>query len=64
MNDRIAERLQDLRREFETARRMLDGLDAQRSQLKSQLLRIAGAIQVLEELTVDEPATATVAAVG
>ncbi|MDT7581491.1 MAG: hypothetical protein QOK35_2755 [Pseudonocardiales bacterium] len=44
-------RLGELRSEFEAGRRMLAELDARRAELQQTLLRIEGAVQVLEELT-------------
>jgi hypothetical protein len=39
-----------LRAEFETGQKRLSALDAERTQLMETMLRISGAIQVLEEL--------------
>lgn len=50
MQPRLEARLAELRREYETGQRMLADLDRQRTELQHTLLRIAGAIQVLEEL--------------
>ncbi|HEX9736058.1 MAG TPA: hypothetical protein VGG06_29190 [Thermoanaerobaculia bacterium] len=50
MQDRIAQRLEELRAEFEAGQKMLAELDEKRDRLRESLLRIAGAIQVLEEL--------------
>jgi predicted nuclease with TOPRIM domain len=43
-------RLQALRKEFEAGQKQLAEVEAQRSQLMETMLRISGAIQVLEEL--------------
>jgi predicted nuclease with TOPRIM domain len=43
-------RLPELRSEFENGRKMLAELEAKQAHLNSSLLRIGGAIQVLEEL--------------
>jgi predicted nucleic acid-binding Zn-ribbon protein len=48
--DRIAQRLQELRAEAESGRRVLADLDAKRADVQQTFLRISGAIQVLEEL--------------
>jgi hypothetical protein len=50
MREQLLQRLQELRAEFETGQKMLAELEAQQAHLKSSLLRISGAIQVLEEL--------------
>jgi len=46
----VERRLGELRAEFEAGRRMLADLDARRAELQQTLLRIGGAVQVLEEL--------------
>jgi prefoldin subunit 5 len=46
----MTERLQALRGEYQTGRRQLEALDCHRADLRDTLLRIAGAIQVIEEL--------------
>ncbi len=50
MKERIARRLSELREEFEAGQKMLAELDEKRERLKESMLRIAGAVQVLEEL--------------
>ena len=50
----IHERLEELRREADTGRRQLELLDLRRVELRDTLLRIGGAIQVLEELDAGE----------
>ena len=52
MKEQIEQRLKDLRSEFEAGQKMLTDLEAQQANLKTTLLRISGAIQVLEELLV------------
>lgn len=51
MKEKIAARLAELRQEFETGQRMLAELDEKREKLRESMLRIAGAIQVLEEMS-------------
>jgi hypothetical protein len=53
MRDTATERLSALRKEYETGQTMLAELDAKQLDLRQTLLRIAGAIQVLEELLDD-----------
>jgi prefoldin subunit 5 len=50
MKEKIDTRLAELRAEFETGQRMLAELDEKREKLRESMLRIAGAIQVLEEM--------------
>ena len=50
MRTGVEQRLGELRAEFEAGRRMLADLDARRAELQQTLLRIGGAVQVLEEL--------------
>lgn len=50
----VHERIEELRTEAETGRRQLELLDARRGELRDTLLRIDGAIQVLEELVAAE----------
>jgi predicted nuclease with TOPRIM domain len=46
----LARRLEELRAELEKGRSELEVVDAHRTELRDTMLRIAGAIQVLEEL--------------
>ena len=55
MEDTAKARLELLRNEFETGQRQLGELDSRRAQLTETLLRISGAIQVLEELAAAAP---------
>jgi prefoldin subunit 5 len=50
MMNEIDKRLDELKKEFDEGQKMLAELDARREQVKQTLLRISGAIQVLEEL--------------
>ena len=49
MRERLEERLGSLRAELEAGERVLADLEAKRANLRETLLRISGAIQVLEE---------------
>ncbi len=50
MKEQLLQRLDELKSEFEAGQKMLAELEAQQVHVKSSLLRISGAIQVLEEL--------------
>ena len=50
MEEKLEERLNELKAEFEAGQKMLAELEAQRAELQQTVLRISGAIQVLEEL--------------
>ncbi len=57
MENRIAVRLDTLRQEYETGQRMLADLEGKALDLRQTLLRIAGAMQVLEELLAEVDAS-------
>ncbi len=62
MRQQLEKRLEDLKAEFGQGQQMLTDLEAHETSLKESLLRISGAIQVLEEelgqeAGVDEDAT-------
>jgi prefoldin subunit 5 len=59
---RLEQRLKALRQELETGQKMLADLEARRLELQQTILRIGGAIQVLEELLAAEPSAANGAA--
>jgi hypothetical protein len=59
MQEQITARLQALRQEYETGQKMLADLQARELDLQQTLLRVSGAIQVLEELLEQETAAAT-----
>jgi hypothetical protein len=54
MQDQMTARLQALRQEYETGQKMLADLETRRLDLQQTLLRVSGAIQVLEELLEEE----------
>ena len=54
MRERLEQRIQELKTEFDAGQRMLVDLEQRRATLEQTLLRITGAIQVLEELLATE----------
>ncbi len=46
----MEQRLQELREQFELGQQQLAQLDLRRGELRDNLLRLSGAVQVLEEL--------------
>lgn len=50
MKEKILERLKALKREYSLGKKAIGDLEAKQYNLKETLLRISGAIQVLEEL--------------
>lgn len=50
MQDQLKKRVAELETEYRTGQEMLAELDAKRADLHQTLLRISGAIQVLQEL--------------
>lgn len=59
MRDTVEARLGELRAEREAGRKLLAEMEAKQADLQQTLLRISGAIQVLEEL-LDPPPSAPV----
>ena len=49
MKEQLQQRLKELKEEFESGQKALTELEAKEANLRSTLLRISGAIQVLEE---------------
>ena len=49
MKEQLQQRLQSLKAEFEAGQKMLADLESQQVKVRETLLRISGAIQVLEE---------------
>jgi prefoldin subunit 5 len=54
MRERLEQRIQELKAEFDAGQKMLADLEQRRATLEQTLLRITGAIQVLEELLATE----------
>ena len=50
MKEQIEQRLEELRSEFEAGQTWLADSETRQAQVRNSLLRISGAIQVLEEL--------------
>lgn len=49
MHERLQQRIQSLKTEYEAGQKMLADLEAKQANLRDTLLRISGAIQILEE---------------
>lgn len=49
MKEQLEQRLKELKTEFESGQKVLADLEAKQANLRNTLLRISGAIQVLEE---------------
>ena len=54
MKQQLEQRLNDLKEEYTSGQKMLADLDARQAELRQTLLRISGAIQVLEELLAED----------
>ncbi len=50
MKNQLAKRLSELKTEFEAGQKMLADLESRSANIRETVLRISGAIQVLEEL--------------
>jgi hypothetical protein len=57
MRKQIEERLNALQAEFKAGQEILAELETRQSNVRSTLVRISGAIQVLEELLKEDPST-------
>ncbi len=64
MREQLERRLDELKTEFETGQKMMMELEQKRANLEKTLLRISGAIQVLEEELNKEPEAAAAAPAG
>ncbi|AEY65534.1 hypothetical protein [Clostridium sp. BNL1100] len=54
MNEQIDARIKELKAELESGQKAMENLEVQRTNVVYTLLRINGAIQVLEELVQEE----------
>lgn len=62
MKEQLEKRLAELKAEFEAGQKMLADLDTKRKEIEATMLRISGAIQVIEEMLAQEqPAAEKVA---
>ena len=57
IREQITQRLEKLKAEYASGQQMLAELETKQENLKTTLLRISGAIQVLDELLVESPET-------
>ena len=64
MKSQIEARLQELRTEYETGVGVMNDLQKKQDELRTTLMRISGAIQVLEELLATEAAGQDAAEAG
>ena len=64
MREQIQARLEELKKERETGQAELQKVEMQRTYLRETVLRIDGAVQVLEELLAGEPHAKADEAVG
>ena len=62
MKEQLEQRLNELKTEFQAGQKMLAELQAKQADLQQTMLRISGAMQVLEELLGNAPQTSTNAA--
>lgn len=56
MRSQLEQRIEKLRQEFDAGRRSLADIENRQAELRSTLLRISGAIQVLEEILGEQAA--------
>jgi len=54
MKVQLKQRIETLKEEYENGQKMLTDLEAREAELKQTMLRISGAIQVLEEMLEEE----------
>ncbi len=56
MREQLEQRLSQLKTEFEAGQKMLADLEAKKAELQTTMLRISGAIQVIEEMLAQDGA--------
>lgn len=56
MNDKLKQRLDALKSEYDAGQKMLTELDTRRQEISRMMLRIEGAMQVIQELLAQESA--------
>lgn len=54
MREKLEQRLQELKAEYESGQKMLADLEARQEELRNTLMRISGAITILEEVLAPE----------
>lgn len=59
MREQLEKRLKDLKAEFEAGQQRLEALEDESQKLRHTLLRISGAVQVLEEMLAEQPPAAS-----
>lgn len=66
MQEKLTRRLEQLKTEFESGQKILAETEARQAKLRETLLRIGGAIQVLEEMleTQEQPDLNNIAVMG
>lgn len=57
MKEKLEERIKELKAELESGQKIMEELEAKRTNLMYTILRISGAVQVLEELLPKEEET-------
>lgn len=55
MRDQLEKRLAELKQEYESGQKMMTELETKQANLRDTLLRISGAIQILEEELAEQP---------
>ena len=64
MRDQMEQRLEELKHEYEAGQKMLADLEQKKMSLDQTMLRISGAIQVLEEMLAADPSAEASAPAG
>ena len=64
MREQMEQRLEELKGEYEAGQKMLADLEQKKMALEQTMLRISGAIQVLDEMLAADPAVPAVEGAG